>query len=64
MMNRNIIVITTSVMKQTIMLYFPGECASIAVRRKALGDIEPGRAARDHVEQRRGDDRADTCAIT
>ena len=28
MMNRNIMVITTSVMKQAIMLYLPGECAS------------------------------------
>ncbi len=28
MMNRNIMVITTSVMKQTTMLYLPGECAS------------------------------------
>jgi hypothetical protein len=30
----------------------------IAVGRKTLGKVEPGRAARDHIEQRGGDDRA------
>ncbi len=36
-----------------------GRMLAISIRRKTLGDIESGGAARNHIEQRRSDDRTD-----
>ena len=59
MMNRNIMVSTTSATQAATRLYLPGECVAVAVGGEALGEVEAGRAAGDHVEHRGADDRAD-----
>ena len=59
MMNRNIIVMTTSVTRPDEQAVLAGRVLAVAVGGEALGEIEAGSPAGDHVEHGGGDDGAD-----